>query len=294
MYLMKHLILLGILFLGFLCIPVIGNATTNELVSAPEWSEGYYPTYPLDTDIIWKGNLTLEAGYPLVDHAFSPLTEDEWKGFDIDKEHIIRIIAYEHPPLFPNDTVYAIYHEKIDTMPWLIQMKNQVTGDDMLAQVASTPRDIYDPDLNPLENDKQGNIGWYVVDDTLYPRTWISGYLMEGQTWAEYWGPFEPDKDGSKLRKRTYTISEEKVPFAGETYDGYRVTITGPHVIAGVPVETVEELVLVDGIGVINRYLTHIATEPFVRDSPITGKQTLPAGTMIFRHVATISSMEKE
>ncbi|HOJ97835.1 MAG TPA: hypothetical protein PK024_13465, partial [Methanospirillum sp.] len=102
-----------------------------------------------------------------------------------------------------------------------------------------------------------------------------------------------PDKDGSKLRKRTYTITEEPVTFAGKTYDGYKVHIVGPHVIANVPVETVEELTLVDGIGVTSRLLYHTATEPFVRNSSITGKQVMPAGTMIFRHKVTMLSMEK-
>lgn len=293
MYLMKRLVILGILFFGLLSLTVAGDTIQKDTL-VPEWKEGYFPVYPLDPDIVWVGNLTLEAGYPLMDHAFALLTDEEWAAFNLSKEHVIRIIAYENPPLFPDKTIYAIYHEGIETMPWLIEMKNPVTGDDMLAQVASTPRDTYNPLLTPRENDEQGNIGWYVVDETLYPRTWVSGHLMEGQTWAEYWGPFEPDKEGSKLRKRTYTISEEKVPFDGRTYDGFRVTITGPHIIAGVPVETVEELVLVDGIGAVHRYLTHTATEPFVRESSITGKQIMPAGTMIFRHIVTMYSMEKK
>lgn len=294
MYHMKHLILLGFLVLGCFCIPAISDTVSDNAIAPTVVTEGYFPTYPLDPAIVWLGNLTLEAGYPLVDHAFGPLTEDEWNTYEVDKEHVIRIIAYEHPPLFPNDTLYAIYHEKLETMPWLLEMKNPVTGDDMLAQVASTPKGKYNPDLTPLENDKQNNIGWYVVDGTLYPRTWVSGHLMEGQTWIEYWGPFDPDQEGSKLRKRTYTISEEPVTFGEKTYEGYNVTITGPHIIANVPVETVETLLLVDGIGVVNRILTHTASEPFERNSSITGKQMLPAGTQIFRHIVTMYSMEKE
>lgn len=290
---MKVITLFAILFF-FASLVVTGTTVEIDTDNPPEWKEGYFPTYPLDPQITWIGNLSLEAGYPLVDHAFGPFTEKDWEMYGVGKEHVIRIIAYENPPLFPNKTAYAIYHEGIETMPWLIEMKNPVTGDDMLAQVASTPKGKYNPNLTPHENDLANNIGWYVVDGTLYPRTWISGHLAEGQTWVEYWGPFNPDKDGSKLRKRTYTISEEPVPFAGKTYDGYKVRIVGPHVIANVPVESVEELTLVDGIGVTSRLLTHTATEPFVRNSSITGKQTMPKGTMIFRHLVTMHSMENK
>jgi hypothetical protein len=288
---MKFLAFLGFLLLVALFLPVTAD-TSEESSSIAEWKEGYYPKYPLDPAITWEGNLTLEAGFPLVQHAFAPFSEKEWETFDIGKEHTIKIIAYENPPLFPNQTIYAIYHPVLETMPWLIEMKNSVTGDDMLAQVASTPKGKYDPQLTPLENDQNNNIGWYVVDGTLYPRTWISGHLAEGQTWVEYWGPFLPDQDGSTLRKRTYSIREEPVEFEGETYPGYIVRIVGPHVIANVPTETVEELTLVDGIGVTKRLLTHTAAEPFVRNSTITGKQTMPAGTMIFRHMVTMYSME--
>ena len=52
------------------------------------------------------------------------------------------------------------------------------------------------------------------------------------------------------------------------------------------------ERTLVDGIGVTSRLLTHTATEPFVRNSSITGKQTMPEGTMIFRHLVTMLSMD--
>jgi hypothetical protein len=275
-----------------MCAPVLSDLAENS-VSIPDWKEGYFPVYPLDPEITWVGNLTLEAGYPLVEHAFAPFNEDEWKRFDIDKEHTIRILVYDNPPLFPNQTLYAIYHPVLETMPWLIEMKNPITGDDMLAQVASTAKGKYNPDLTPLENDKNNNIGWYVVDGKLYPRTWVSGHLAQGQTWVEYWGPFNPDKDGSKLRKRTYSVREEEVTFANETYNGYIVRIVGPHTIANVPVETVEELTLIDGIGVTKRLLTHSAVEPFVRNSTITGKQSLPAGTMIFRHLVTMFSMNK-
>ena len=288
---MKTISLLGILFITFSLV-AMGSADEFNSEKPPEWKEGHFPVYPLDPEITWFGNLTLEAGYPLVDHAFGPFTEKDWDMYGVGKEHVIRIIAYENPPLFPNTTAYAIYHEGIETMPWFMEMKNPVTGDDMLAQVASTPKGKYNPDLTPLENDQNNNIGWYVVDGTLYPRTWISGHLAEGQTWVEYWGPFNPDKEGSKLRKRTYTITEEPVTFAGNTYDGFRVRIVGPHVIANVPVESVEELTLVDGIGVTSRLLTHTATEPFVRNSSITGKQTMPEGTMIFRHLVTMLSMD--
>lgn len=288
---MKAISLLGILFIAISLVS-IGTADEYPSEDPPEWKEGYFPVYPLDPEITWVGNLTLEAGYPLVDHAFGPFTEKDWEMYDVGKEHVIRIIAYENPPLFPNTTAYALYHEGIETMPWLINTKNPVTGDDMLAQVASTPKGKYNPDLTPLENDQNNNIGWYVVDGTLYPRTWISGHLADGQTWVEYWGPFNPDKEGSKLRKRTYTITEEPVTFAGITYDGYKVRIVGPHVIANVPVESVEELTLVDGIGVTSRLLSHTATESFVRNSSITGRQTMPEGTMIFRHLVTMLSME--
>lgn len=258
-----------------------------------EWKEGYYPSYPLDPSITWKGNISLEAGYPLVQHAFAPFTQKEWDSFKIDKEHTIRILAYENPPLFPNKTIYAIYHPILETMPWLIEMKNPVTGDDMLAQVASTSKGEYDPQLSPLENDKKNNIGWYVVNGTLYPRTWISGHLADGQKWSEYWGPYQPDMNGSRLKKRTYLIKENEVDFNGTKYPGFIVRITGPHVIAGVNTNMVEELTLVDGIGVIKRLLTHTAAEPFIRNSTITGKQVLPKDTMIFRHLVTMFSMDK-
>lgn len=288
---MKSLILVLLLLIGSICVSVASDTTADE-VSFDDLQEGYYPTYPLDTDITWKGTIELEAGYPLVDHVFAPFNENEWTKFEIGKEHVIRIIAYENPPLFPDDTVYALYHEKLETMPWLLEMKNPVTGDDMLAQVASTPKGKYNPNLTPLENDEQNNIGWYVIDGKLYPRTWVSGHLQEGQTWVEYWGPYNPDREGSKLRKRTYAISEIPVTFAGETYPGYLVRITGPHIIANVSVDTVEELTLVDGIGVTSRLLTHTATEPFIRNSSITAKKTIPAGTMIFKHNVTMNSMD--
>lgn len=291
---MKSGILLGLLLIGFILLPVIGDTSDDDILPTPEWKEGYYPTYPLDPTIVWIGNLSLEAGYPLVDHAFGPFTEQDWERYAIDKEHIIRVIQYENPPLFPDKNAYAIYHEGIETMPWLIEMKNPVTGDDMLAQVASTPRDTYNPRISPLENDQRGNIGWYVVDGVLYPRTWVSGHLAEGQTWIEYWGPFSPDREGSKLRQRTYSIREEEVTFDGETYPGYVVRITGPHIIANVLTDTVEELTLIDGIGVTSRLLEHTAAEPFVRNSSITGKQTMPAGTPIFRHLVTMYSMDSE
>lgn len=289
---MKFWVFLGIFLIGCLCIPVIGETSGEGSSFSPEWSEGYSPSYPLDPAIRWRGNLTLEAGYPLVDHTFGPFTDAEWATYDSAQDHVIRILTYENPPLFPNDTVYALYHENLETMPWLIEMKNPVTGDDMLAQVASTGKGVYDPDLSPLENDQQNNIGWYVVDGTLYPRTWISGHLKEGQTWKEYWGPFNPDTNGSRLRERIYTISEREVTFEGETYPGYIVTITGPHIIGGVAVNSTEELTLVDGIGVISRVLYHTATEPFTRNSSITGEQMMPEETMLFRHVASIYSMQ--
>jgi len=72
------------------------------------------------------------------------------------------------------------------------------------------------------------------------------------------------------------------------------VRITGPHIIANVLTDTVEELTLVDGIGVTSRLLEHTATEPFVRNSSITGKQTMPAGTMIFRHLVSMNSMDNQ
>jgi hypothetical protein len=290
---MKLEVILVLLLAGCICFPVFSESSGTDSSQVPDWQEGYFPTYPLDPAITWKGNLTLEAGYPLVDHTFGPFTEADWAAYDSAQDHTIRVIAYEHPPLFPNDTVYALYHENLETMPWLIEMKNPVTGDEMLAQVASTGKGVYNPNLSPLENDQQNNIGWYVVDGTLYPRTWISGHLKEGQTWKEFWGPFSPDKNGSKLRERTYQISEKEVTFAGKSYPGYIVTITGPHVIGGVAVTSTEELTLVDGIGVISRVLYHTASEPFVRNSSITGKQTMPEGTMIFRHVVTMYSMDK-
>lgn len=288
---MKLLILMGILL--FCCVPLSGIAeeTATDSISASELESGIYPKYPLDTNITWIGNISLEAGYPLVDHVFAPFSEEEWTRFDIGKQHVIRIIPYANSPLFPDKTVYAIYHEKIETMPWLIEMKNPITGDDMLAQVASTPKGKYNPNLSAKENDMNNNIGWYVIDGKLYPRTWVSGHLKEGQTWVENWGPYDPDLNGSVLRKRTYTIHEIPVEFAGQTYPGYLVHIAGPHVIAKVPVETVEDLTLIDGIGVTSRLLTHTATEPFISNSSITGKKTMPAGTMIFRHNVTMNSM---
>ena len=105
-YSMKNIGLIVSILLFFTSLLIIGVIAEENSDITPEWKEGYYPTYPMDPSIKWVGNLTLEAGYPLVDHAFGPFTEKDWERYGVGKEHVIRILAYENPPLFPNDTVY--------------------------------------------------------------------------------------------------------------------------------------------------------------------------------------------
>ncbi|HWQ67379.1 MAG TPA: hypothetical protein VN372_10960 [Methanospirillum sp.] len=287
---MKYLLVIGILLVCCISMPSLGESPVNNSQSVSDTTKGYFPTYPLDPNVQWRFNLELEGGYPMVPHAFGPFTEEDWIKTDEDKTQTISVILYNNSPLFPNKTVYGVTHDQLRFAVWLMEMKNPVTGDDMLAQVAETAKDTYDMNKTPAENDYLGNIGWFVVNGKLYPRTWISGHMKAGQSWIEYWGPYSPDVNGSLVRERRMEVREEPVILDGKTYDGYIIRMTGP-IDIGQNMESTEEFTIVDGLGAVHRIISINSTEPIPANSLNPGQPAQPAGTMVLRHVASFVSM---
>lgn len=250
------------------------------------------PSFPLSNNTIGFFSTEIGGGYPLFNHSFTPFTENDYLIARQHKNQTISVFAYDNSPLFPNETVYGLYHEENGYVAWLKEFTDPESGIVRLCQVADTGEFGEVPYLrnkSPADNDYLGRIEWFVVDGKLWPRTWINGSMYEGQSWSEWWGPFPPDKEGSVFKKRDAVVSKVIIPVAGNQSETYMVSITGPsEFLPGL--NTKEDLYFVDGVGPVGRDLIEITGESInlhtIAGIPADAPEILPAGEKVFSHIA--------
>lgn len=264
---------------------VVATVNTSITTDSP-----YSPIIPFEENLTWKYHLNMSGGYPLVPHEFGPFTDEDWNALDEDQNQTVTIIRYFNSQTFPNETVYGFFHQELKFVLWVKEIQDKKTGITSLAQVGETPKDTYNANITAAENDYLGNIEWFIVNQKLYPRTWIKGHLSDGMNWTEYWGPFTEDDKGSVLRERKYSVQSEQVTILDKQYDGFAVRTEGP----GEKNEyenVIETLHFVDGIGPTGRDIiaktTRLTPLPKYNGWPAS----LPANSMIFDHSARIVSV---
>lgn len=154
------------------------------------------------------------------------LTDDEFTFMGEDKTQNASYVRYDNPPLLPGKTVWGLVHQELKFVMWMLFIPDQGLEMGKLTQVGETAKDMYNSSLNPAQNDAAGNIDWFIVNGTWYPRTFSTRQAYAGQQWTELWGPFDP-MNSSVFRERNYMVTRVPVTFEGKTYNGYKYTITG-------------------------------------------------------------------
>lgn len=274
----------------FLFSPTVTVVSDNT--SLPT-NSSYFPSIPLDDKTTWKYHLIMSGGYPLVAHEFGPFTQDDWIVLGEDQNQTVKILHYFNPPSFPNETIYGFYHQELRFVLWLKELHDAKTGVTSLVQVGETAKDTYIGNITPAENDYKGNIGWFFINGTLYPRTFIKGNMSEGMNWTEYWGPFDSDKEGSVFRERKYIVHEVPITLQNKQYNGFAVNITGPGE-EDESVEVTEILYFVEGFGPTGRDIVAKTTQLTPLPPHEGWPSSLPADTIIFDHKAEFVSMNEK
>jgi len=279
--------LIIILVCCILTLPVSG--TNLSTTPSFDLSDRYFGIYAAE----------LGGGYPLFNHPYALFTDQEYFMTREQKNQTIRIISYNNPPLFPNETVYGWYHEELGYVSWLKEYINPDTGVTRLCQVADTGEmgeTPYIKNLSPAENDYLGTIGWYEVHGKIWPRTWINGTMYEGQSWTEWWGPMPADDEGSVFKRREAIVSKGVIPVAGNQTDVYIVTIKGPSEFYP-GLNGTETFYFADGIGPVGRDLVEITGSPIEIDTigglPGEAPKTLPIGEKVFTHTARCTHLSR-
>jgi hypothetical protein len=229
---------------------------------------GNYPLIPLEQDPTWHYFVRLwEADG---NGGLHELTPEEFAALGEDQEQTVSILPYPQPD---GTMIYGVYHQELSFVLWMKRFPDMKKTIGELAQIGETAKDVYDPTLTPAENDAAGNIDWFVVNGTWYPRTWTKRISYVGQAWSELWGPFGDDPANPEFLTRDYVVSFVPVTFDGKRYNAVKVTITGP--AEGGPGVATEAYTFIDGIGMYERYF----------DLTIYG-------TMVFKHIATLQSVQ--
>lgn len=255
------------------------------------------PAFPLSNHTIGYFVTELGGGYPLFNHSYAPFSDNEYLLTRQPKNQTLSIVPYYNPPLFPNETVYGLYHQEIGYVSWLKEFTDPKTGIVRLCQVADTGEKgevPYLSNLSPADNDYLGRIGWYEVNGKVWPRTWINGTMYEGQSWSEWWGPFVADEQGSVFKKRDAVVSKSVIPVAGNQTRVYIVTINGPsEFYPGMNMK--EAFYFADGIGPVGRDIIEMNADPIslrsIEGIPADAPAFLPAGERVFSHVVRCVSL---
>jgi hypothetical protein len=240
------------------------------LAGASNTRDGWHPLIPLESSPHWNYFVRLWEADGM--GGLRELTTEDFIELGEEQEQDVSVLPYPQPD---GSMVYGVYHQQLNFVLWLKRFpdaKNQI-GE--LAQIGETAKDIYDPSMSPAENDAAGNIDWFVVDGTWYPRTWTKRVAAEGQTWTEQWGPFGDDPEKPIFLERKYSVSFVPITFNGKKYNAVKVTAVGP-AESGFGTAT-EAYTFIDGVGMYERYF----------DLTIYG-------TMVFKHVAQLQSVSFE
>jgi hypothetical protein len=198
------------------------------------------------------------------------LTPDEFEALGEDQEQTVSVLPY---PQLDGSMVYGIYHQELNFVLWMKRFPDTKKEIGELAQIGETAKDVYDPTMTPAENDAAGNIDWFVVDGTWYPRSWTKRISHPGQEWSELWGPFGDDPANPVFLPRAYSVSFVSVTFNEKRYNAVQVTIVGP-AESGVGIAT-EAYTFIDGIGMYQRYFDLTIFD-----------------TMVFKHLATLQTVQ--
>jgi hypothetical protein len=238
------------------------------LAGAAPVRDGWHPLIPLESNPRYEYFVRLWEADGM--GGLRELTAQDFIDLDEEQEQTVSVLRYPQPD---GSMVYGIYHQQLNFVLWMKRFADTKSQIGELAQIGETAKDMYDPSMSPAENDAAGNIDWFVVDGTWYPRTWTKRVANEGQKWTEQWGPFGEDPETPVFLERNYSVSFVPITFKGKKYNAVKVTIVGP-AESGVGTAT-EAYTFIDGIGMYERYF----------DLTIYG-------TMVFKHVAQLQSVD--
>ncbi len=248
-------------------LAVLASVGCGGLRAAP-LRQGAHPLIPLEANPTWHYFVRLwEADGS---GGLHELTPEEFAALGEDQEQTVSVLPYPQPD---GSTVFGVYHEHLNFVLWMKRFEDTKNQIGELAQIGETAKDVYDPAMTPAENDAAGNIDWFVVDGAWYPRAWTKRISYVGQHWSELWGPFGDDPANPVFLPRYYVVSYVPVVFDGQKHNAIKVTIVGP-AEGGVGVAT-EAYTFLDGIGMYERYF-----------------DLTVFGTMVFKHVATLQTVE--
>lgn len=264
------------LSLAFVVIAVLLVPAVN---AASETTKGWFPDFPLDKNPQYDYTVRLWILGPDMcnptppPYTFHELTPAEFGCLGEESSQHVSVLRYE-PPNPTGATVWGLYHEELNFVLWLQKIPDSKQTPGEIAQVGETAKDMYNPTLTPAQNDAAGNIDWFRVDSTWYPRTLTKRVSWPGQSWSELWGPFDPDPSGSAFRERSYTVSHVPASFNNKKYLGVMVTIVGPSESDSDVIAT-EKYTFIHNIGWVERYFDLTTT----------------SGEMQFKHIATLQDV---
>ena len=257
--------------------------TAGMCVVVPRGPSPWYPLLPyeLDPTQYCVVRLWILGHDPLYNPSgpvrWHELTDAEFAAMDEDRYQTVPTLRYD-PPNPVGRTLYGMYHLQLNFVLWMDKVPELIYGEGKVAQVGETTKDKYDPTKTPAENDAAGNIDWFRVDGTWYPRTWTTSRMHAGQTWDELWGPFDDE-----FRARHAVVSFVKYTFKGRKYPAVKVTITGPSESDPDHIWTTEAFTFIHTVGIVERYIDDTTLDP-----PPDG---YPANTMIFKHIAKVTDI---
>lgn len=263
-----------ILIFSLLILVVAGVSVASPL------RQGAHPWIPLDANPTWQYHVRLWEFDPTSPDGLHELTPEEFEQLGEEQDQTVTILRYD-PPNPIGDTIYGVYHSQLNFVLWMQYIPGDKNHYDRLAQIGETAKDTYDPSLTPAENDEQGHIDWFFVNDKWYPRTWSYRIGHPNQAWKELWGPFGDNPDNPILLPRNYTVSFVPITFDGKHYTGIKVTIVGPS--EGDPnVIATESYTFIDGIGMYERYFDLTTNVGVGQNGQII---------TLFKHIATLQEV---
>jgi len=293
----KAYISLSVLLAVYLLVyPVLAENISDN---PTRWSKTV-PKIPLFSDGVWFYQATVQAGYPMVNHAYGPMTEAEMRSYNEVSDQKLRIIPYFNPPLFPNETIYGLHHTGLGYVSWIVEYPDP--GDEnstrimQVADQGEAGEPVYLTNISSAENDYLQRFDWFVLNGKMHPRTWVNGTMHDGQQWSEFWYTFTPDTDGSMFRLRNYTVTKESIPVENQSFDLYILTMEGRSELHP-GMHTIERFYMIDGLGFVGRDFTEetyedyvIPREPGYENAP----GVIPKGSTIFGHSAVCTDMVLE
>jgi hypothetical protein len=244
----------------------VSGAGVNCNDSAQQWIPGWLTDY---SDYEYTVRLWADLHDGL---GFHELTHAEIEAAGETWHQSVKILRYDNPPSLPSGTtLYGIHHIELGFVLWMQRFGVTCNSLGVLAQVAETAKNTYDDTKTPAENDAAGNIDYFLVDGKIAPRVMFADKARIGDTWTDWWGPFDPDDDGLTIRPRLMRVEGVRVSFGDKTFENQvKVSDWGPLESGeGTPLES---FTYIDSLGGYQREF----------------EQFDSSGNVVFRHIATL------